>query len=246
MTRKQAVIALAAGALVLVACGVWSVLTYQPAFYRAELANPATTEQRLKQAKPFTQAVVQLVDRALRDERWSQQFSEQSVNSWLAAELPEHYAQWLPSGVEQPRIRFEDELVRVAFRTRRGPWSGVISARLRVWVPAPNQLACEIEQLLAGLVPLPAEALLNDLVEDLNRARWSVEWRPSENADVLLVHFGRSTPDAEPGAIPTLETVELGRGRLRITGGMQPGAAGGTRAPEAVSQAEDDSESGWK
>jgi hypothetical protein len=93
------------------------------------------------------------------------------------------------------------------------------------------------------MIPIPAETLLGDLVNDLNRAGWSVEWRPAENADLLLVHFGHGAPDSDESR--ALEAVELARGRLRVLGGRQRIEAS-RRAVDALSQAEDAAESGVK
>lgn len=218
MSRKQRAIGLSfALAAVLAALAFWA-LTYQPAFYRTALVQFDAPEKRDRQAASFTLAVTQLADEIEHQDRWSQQFSEQSLNGWLAKELSEKFAELLPAGIEQPRVRFEQDELQIGFRARRGIWSGIVSARLRVWVARRNQLACEIQSLRAGLAPIPADDMLQSLVDGLNQAGWRVEWKSGDGADVLLVTLDAETRAPHERPRPVLEALELVPGKLRVSG----------------------------
>lgn len=217
MNRYRAGILLGLALFLLAALGWW-VLGYEPAFYRAALAEHRSHEEHVAAAKAFTRAALQLEGEMRDEDRWSKQFSEEAINGWLAEELPGRFSGWLPKGVEQPRIHFEEDALYVGFRTKKGLWSGVVSAKLRVWVAGPNQLACEVDALSAGLLPVPADDLLQDLVDGLNAAGWRVEWKSGDRADILLVRLGRDGRASEDDDTPVLEAIEVASGRLSVAG----------------------------
>lgn len=221
MNRKRAKIVAALAAGLLLVGGAFWLLQHQPAFYRAALHNPAPPETRREQAKQFVQDAVQLVNGVRNEETWAQEFSDQSVNAWLADELPVKYPKWLPKGVVDPRVRFEQDSLRLAFRTGTGLWSKTISARLKVWVAGPNELALEIESLNAGLVPIPIDDVVSDLIDSLNKEGWRIEWREAHGRDVLVVALGTEPSEGDDPRQAVVESVELDRGRLSVTGGRR-------------------------
>lgn len=218
MKRKHAVIAAGVVACLagLAGTAFW-LLTHQPGFYRAALLDEAPPEERQKQARRFVQATGMLVNGIRNDDEWSQEFTDQEVNSWLADELPVQYAHWLPPEVTAPRVKFENGALWLAFQTRRGAWSGVVSGRVKVWVSAPNELALEIQSLSAGLVPVPVDDIVGDFVAAMNANGWRMEWKQSTDGDVLLVSLDDVTTDKST-VRPALETVELLDGKLRVSG----------------------------
>src|SRR5579863_1386122 len=160
MNRRLAIIS---GGMVcslsLVAAGFALSLRHQPAFYRSALAENVPPETRREQAKAFVQATSRLVGEIRYDDRWSDEFSEEAVNGWLAEDLPTKYREWLPPDVSQPRVKFEDGALLLAFQARRGMWQGVASSRIRPWIlgagaSGQNQLALEIQSARIGLIPV--------------------------------------------------------------------------------------------
>jgi hypothetical protein len=235
MSRKYSVVlaGVLLGILVVAGCA-YSVLRHEPEFYRAALHDGLSAEERREYARKFEQTTGRLIGEAGNDERWSQEFSEVAVNSWLADELPGKYAELLPENVSAPRIKFEKDGLRIAFRTSRGPWSGIVSGRLNVWVPSPNELAVQVQSLSAGLVPIPVDEFSGKLVEALGISGWRTEWKQSTGGDVLVV----ALDEAESArAQPRLEAVELQSGRLRISGSRTTGEKSRTaRRPAANRQ----------
>lgn len=218
MNRKPAAISISVlSCLGVVGAGMAWSLSYQPTFYQTALSVSAPPEVRREQAKVFVQSTLQLVDGIRNEDRWAHEFTEDAVNGWLAEELPAKYARWLPPNVSSPRVRFEKGTLLLAFQTRRGMWSGVVSGRVRPWVAGPNQLAIEIQSARIGLFPVPVEDILGDFVKNMNGAGWRLEWKTSGKQDVLVVNLD-GNPSAAVGERPVLETVDLAPKTLSISG----------------------------
>lgn len=224
MTRKHVVIVFSL--LVGMAAGVggtlWS-LFQAPAFYATALHNDVPSPQRKERAKRFVQNTLQLVDGIKHEKRWSEEFSQDQVNSWLAEELHQKYSKWLPKGVKEPRVQFGADSLELAFQFEKGFWSGVISARLRPWVSKPNQLAIEIQSVKAGLVPIPLDDLVAEISRELEHVGWQIQCKRTGSNDVLLVHFGAEDEDQS-----ILELVQLQSHVLRISGSR--------KSPRAVAE----------
>jgi hypothetical protein len=220
MNRKRAAIAVASVSLLATLAGalVWGV-KYEPTFYETALADTAPPEIRREQAKEFVQTTMRLVDEIRNEESWSHAFSEEAVNGWLAEELPVKYGEWLPPEIAAPRVKFERGNLLLAFQVRHGMWKGVVSAQVRPWVAAPNQLALEIQSARVGLIPVPVDELLGDFVKHMNTAGLRIQWKNSGKQDVLVVEFDDDfSPSGGSGDHAVLEAVELEPKLLRISG----------------------------
>lgn len=223
MSRRAAFVSvLTLFALVALGLGLayWSV-TQAPSFYVEELQRPVEPEVQKAQAKEFVQATMQLVDEIRYDDEWSEQFSQEQINSWLAEELPKKYAKWIPKGTSDPRIRLDAEAVEIAFRCEHPRFQGVISARLKPFVSGPNELAIKVLSVSLGLVPLPIDQVLDQIGGNLQKtvtdAGGRMEWRQMEGSDVLVIHLNDQADK------PVLQAVRLAKGTLEISGSRNEG-----------------------
>jgi len=213
--RRVAFIALFLLSAVCAAGGsLFWALVQVPDFYEEELATPVDPAVRHAAAKTFVQQTLRLVDDIKYSDRWSQEFTQRQVNSWIAEELHTKYAKLVPPGVSRPRVRFLDQTVLIGFRFEQKRFSGIVSLRLKPWVSQPNQLTLEVLSVRAGLVPIPLDDVLGAVTRQLEYAGWQTEWRQNDGNDVLIVHLDR------PGRNqPVLESVAVAEGVLRIRGG---------------------------
>ncbi len=184
-----------------------------PAFYTAALHADVEPEMRKTQAKRFVQTTLQLVDGIRHESHWKEEFTEEQVNSWIAEELHDKYAEWLPHGVSHPRVQFESDSLSIAFQVQRTLWSGVVSVRLKPWVAEPNQLAVEVQSVRAGLIPIPLDDILAEISAELEGIGWRLHWKQLRGNDVLVVNLSR-----ESGDQPVLESVHVSSKVLTISG----------------------------
>lgn len=190
----------------------WS-LVQVPDFYEDALAVPPDPVAQQQAAKSFEARTFQLVEDIQHSDKWSQEFDGRQVNAWLANELHSKYGDLVPPGVRDPRVGFDDKFVLLGFHYESPDWKGIVSLRLRPWVPEPNQLAIEIASIRAGLVPIPLESVLEQLSDQIEADGWRAVWSQVDGNDVLVVHF-----DGEGEDRPVLESVEVVGESVRIAG----------------------------
>ncbi len=184
--------------------GVWLSLTYQPSYYRAMLLQ--SREQRKGKAKRFVAQSLQLRNEIVNDPTWEAVFSDQEVNAWLAEDLlVSHLADQLPPEVNEPRVLFELDRIILAFQLRQRGVESVITVVARPRVPEGNTVELTLEKIRAGILPVPADNVLDKIIEyaRLPRRRRRVDppRRLSRGADPLYAqppsrrHPARGGPD---------------------------------------------------
>ena len=229
MTRKI-LFPLGIGILLIIIGGVaamrWAT-RQAPDFYETALASSAPPEARHEAARKFAEQTAQLVHDIQYAANWREEFSQSRVNAWLADELPEQYAKQIPDGVSDPRVKFEDGLVRFGFRLSNSRFDGVISLAVRPTVTGPNRVAITVESLFAGLLPLAPSAFTDDVTAQLDRYGIEHNWDFVENKPVLHVTIVPTRADH-----PVLEELEVDHQRLRIAGyRVEPPALTMSRGP---------------
>lgn len=216
MSRKRLAVIACSLLVVLAAAagGVGWALYQVPDFYNAALRETPEPAVRQQEARQFVRQTMRLVDDIRHEPEWSEEFRQQQINSWLAEELTDpKYADLVPPGVSDPRVALDGGLIRLGFRVRHNGWEGVVSLRIRPWVPAENQLALEIQSVKVGLVPYPLDEVLGQVVRAVEDEGWRVEWQQASGNDVLIVHLDRGRPDD-----PVLENLEVVAGAIRLQG----------------------------
>jgi hypothetical protein len=218
MTRKRLGLICLGLLAILVAVGgyaLWAVRQV-PDFYEDLMAAEIDPGVRQAEAKKFTQRTLQLVDDVRQAKDWSHEFSQQQVNSWFIEELDGtkgKYADLLPAEAKSPRMKIEGDAVLVGFKYSSSQWSGVVSLRVRPWVPEPGKLALEISGVKAGELPIPLDNVLKGIEGQLKSRGWRVEWRQTDGNDVLVVDFGAGGKKRS-----VLKSVEVADGKVRVAG----------------------------
>lgn len=249
MTRKRALICSALVCLVIggVAVTMLWALVQVPEFYSEALHDIPSPVKRKQAAKTFVQRTMHLVDEIKHADTWSEEFTQEQVNSWLAEELHQKYSDAVPPGVHDPRVQITRGQVRLGFRFSQEGWEGVVSLHVRPALIDSNRLTFEIEAVRAGLIPLPLDGILNEVSDRLKQAGWHTEWKIVDGHEVMIVSLDAHTPDSA-----ILEKLQIGEGFVRVAGSRrksetptepQHGDSAGTPAtPEVATDAEPGSE----
>lgn len=220
--KRTTLTLLALGGVLAVACaavGLRWAATRAPEFYEQALADPPAPAAREQAAREFAEQTAEFVQELRYASTWEQEFTQTQVNAWLAEELPQRYGNRIPKGVEDPRVQFEDGLVRIGFRLSMKKFDGIVSLALRPTVPEPNRLTIGVESLYAGLLPLSPASFTDDVSEQLDRHEVEHEWRVADGTYLLDV-----TVVPHRGDHPILEEIAVDDERLRITGHREPPA----------------------
>ena len=235
MSRKQIYVILTLLFVALGAAGgalLWG-LQHVPTFYEEALAEQPDRDVRKDAAKKLVQRTLSLAEEIKRSDDWSEEFTQVQVNAWLAEELETKYAELVPKGVTDPRVKFVDDTILVGFRYSDDKYSGVISLRLRPRVVEPNRVAIEIQSIRAGAIPVPLQEILDALSDDIHAEGWQIESRQANGNEVLVLHL-----DPEQVSQPVLEAVKVIEGKLQVAGTRrtQVGRNGGNRSPRMANE----------
>jgi hypothetical protein len=190
----------------------WFCLTYQPSYYRAMVR--LSREQRAGRAKRFVAQSLQLRNDICNEPNWEAVFSDQEVNAWLAEDLVTHFADQLPPEVEEPRVMFESDRITLAFQLRQGGLQSVITVVARPRVPGGNTIELTLEKIRAGILPVPADHILDRIIEHARYHGIDMEWARRNGYPVVVVRY---TPNDEREDVQ-LEEVQILDGQIRLAG----------------------------
>jgi hypothetical protein len=216
VARRLLIAAVALVMLLLAALGcVYQASRSVPAFYRQALAAPTATQHQSGQR--FEQHAMALHNQLYHAGRWEIHFTEDEINGWLAADLPEKFPQALPAGVSGPRISIDGGVVHLAVRYQRGAIDTIVSlAGDACLTDQPNEIAVRIDQARAGLVPVPLARFLHEISERAARANVPLRWTEDKGVPVALVRVPLDADNARRRL--TLERVQFAGGELIVAG----------------------------
>jgi hypothetical protein len=204
----------------------WLLLRYEPRWY-AQNCQPI--QEQTRKSRECSSRLIELYNATQRPGPFSIRFAEETFNSYLAEGIHRQGVadKLLPEGISEPRVSFQDERVQVAFRYRSGLINTVVSVRLKVWLPSsePNLLVVQLESLKAGLIPISAQWLLEELSESLRNRGTEVTWYRHEGCPAALLRFQADL--SKPTLL--LHGVELNQGALTVHGETSEGRMAASR-----------------
>jgi hypothetical protein len=236
---SQRSVFLAVALVLLLAAGGAAVLLVlarrEPDWYAAAATTPGP--ERVAQSRAFKDAFCRLCNGAKREREWGATLTDAQVNSYFEEDfVGEGYDRLLlPEGISRPRVRFEEDRLRLAFHYGRGLRSSVVSIDLRVWLPPPepNVVALELEGFHAGALPISAQSLLEKIAEVARKNNIDVNWYRHRGHPVALLRF---QPD-QPRPTFQLRAVQLTDNTLLVQG-RSIDAAPPAQTPEPPKAAE--------
>jgi hypothetical protein len=199
-------------ALVAVPATIWISLTHQPQFYRAMVQVPR--EKQEAEARRFVAQSLQLRNDIINEPTWEAIFTDQEVNAWLAKDLVTEFADQLPPEVHEPRIVFGLDRITLAFALDQGALRSVIWVVARPRIPEPNVLELTFEKIRAGVLPVPSEKVIDQIVEQARSHGLDVRY---ERVDQLPVVVVRYKPNSDREDV-LLEQVQIREGEIRLAG----------------------------
>ncbi|MBX9679474.1 MAG: hypothetical protein K2X38_11980 [Gemmataceae bacterium] len=173
-------------------------LRHEPRFYRQADIEPGAYRKELAKAcyQNFSGILNQAIDPHGKD--WQFSFTKDQLNSFFEERLPDLEGKSLEKlNVYHPRVVFDDDRIRLAFRYGSGFWSTVLSYDLKVWVAQKdtNVLVVEVLGRKAGALPIPTHHILNELSDVGRRHNVEVSWyRNDENRPVAVIRFNTDLP----------------------------------------------------
>jgi hypothetical protein len=212
MTKRVILVGVGLGVLASIPLGVWFSLTYEPYYYRAMVG--LSREQRAGRAKKFVAQSLQLRNDICNEPNWEAVFTDQEVNAWLAEDLVTHFADRLPPEVHEPRMLFEPDRIILAFQLQQGGVQSIITVVARPRVPGGNTIELTLEKIRAGILPVPADNILDRIIEYARRHGIDAEWARKDGYPVVLMRY---TPHIEREDV-RLEELQIRDHQIRLAG----------------------------
>jgi hypothetical protein len=199
-------------------CGGATVLCmlirFEPSRYADSAIPPGPI--RTEKSKEFYTEFCALITALSNEHDLDAHFTDEQINSYFVegfvqSGLDHHM---LPEEISQPRLVFEPDRVRLAFRYGSGFWSTVISVDMKVWLAKgeANAVLLELESFQAGFVPISAQSILERISEVGRRNGIDVSWFRHEGHPVALLRFQAD----QPRTPLQLQAVRLEQGAVTI------------------------------
>lgn len=150
------------GLLWIVFLGLYKAAQQEPAFYQQ--AMQVTAGEYGEAGEELEQSVLDLHNDVRNPGTWEAVFTEEQINGWLVAEMPDKFPNVLPQGTEEPRVAIGPDAIQVACRFDNGKLNTVISMVLDVDLTTDtNTLAVRVSKLRAGALPVPLKQFLDKI-----------------------------------------------------------------------------------
>lgn len=196
-----------------------------PAYYADIIKSESTvdTKQRHDQAETLVGDLVQLRNDVANDPEWTFRLTDHAVNAWLAEHQLAELVQPMPPEIAEPRVRFEAECMKIAFRWNGKPLESVISATIRPSLISTNELQVVIENVQAGLLPVSWSRFQSEIAEALSDHGQSASWKTVDGSPALVLKI---SPKMQSKSIE-IEKITVLEGEVRLTGQTERKMAAG-------------------
>jgi hypothetical protein len=217
MRKRVRFALLAIAVLVLIAaavCAIYRATQHVPEFYAKELAIPAESQEKasdllLKQATSLQNDVQHLGP-------WRQVFKAQTINGWLAVDLPRNQPNLLPPGMRDPRVSIRPQGIILACQVDRGTLHAVVSLEVSAFVAADDVVGLRIHKARLGAIPWSFGTVLNKITDAAKNSNVDIRWRQADSDPVALIKV--TSAQGNRKQIIHIETIELEEGALAVAG----------------------------
>ncbi len=113
-----------------------------PEFYAQAISIPAESQE--KQSDLMLQQVTTLYNEVQVKRAWSQVFKAETINGWLAVDLPRNHPTLLPTGMHDPRVHIGPQGITMACQVDRGGFHGVVSLQVSAFVESADVVGLRV------------------------------------------------------------------------------------------------------
>lgn len=204
------------GLLGIAVLGLYKAAQREPTFYRqAMLVEPAENREA---GEALEQSFLDLHNDVRNIGTWEAVFTEEQVNGWLVADLPEKFPNVLPRGTQEPRVAIDAEAIRVACQFDNGKLKTIVSMALDIDLTTEtNTLAIRVNKLRAGALPVPLRQFLDKITAAARRGDIPLKWHQIDGDPVALVTVPVTHEDYAHREI-YVDTIELREGEIYLAG----------------------------
>ncbi len=196
---------------------VGSLLKQEPEFFVRESGVELRADDSEQSGKVVTRLNELMEDmRSTQKGDWGATFSAEELNAFFRERESNPLPAALLAELPDPRVSFDEDRLRIAFREGDGFLSTVVELELRLWLvkDQSNLLAVEILRFQAGALPLPKSWVLDYIGTAARRMSADVNWYRNGGNPVAMcrLYANQSRPETQ------VTTLRVGDGGLSIGG----------------------------
>jgi hypothetical protein len=217
MQKKTRFALLAVAVLSLLAAAIYAVYHASqqvPEFYAKELSMPAEAQE--KDSDLLLQQATTLHNDLHRIGRWRQVFKAQTINAWLAVDLPRNHLILLPAGMHDPRVHIGPPGITLACQIDRGGFHGVVSLQISAFVASDDVVGLRVHNARLGAIPWSFRTVLDKITDAAQKSNVDIHWRQSDSDPVALIKITSAQGDRRQ--IIHIDTIRLEEGALVVGG----------------------------
>lgn len=165
---------------------VHQTMNAQPEFYAAKLDQTEAT--LVEHARALQTQLNSLANPEHTETNWCATITEDQINGWLMAELPERFPEVLANGMRDPRVVIEPDRLRIACQYRSGNMEAVLTLETEAFLTnRPNEIGFRILDTRIGSVAGLTEEALRPITNACYRARVRMRWlRRGEHPEAIV------------------------------------------------------------
>lgn len=219
--RLLFVVATASALLAALFLLLFAAWRHVPGFYQnAVRLDPAGLSAG---SNELLQRAAALSSDARRQGDWEALFTAAQINGWLAVDMPRNHPDLLPAGFRDPRVSIANGQVCLACRWGDSPLAAIFSVKLGVQMIQPHVLAIRVDQVRAGLLPVPQRPIIETISDQARRLGTPIHWRRVGDDPVAII---RLPPFQQHSTLFVIQNIEFRDQHLFVAG--QTESAGAT------------------
>ena len=148
--------------------------------------------------------------------RWRQVFKAQTINGWLAVDLPQNYSTLLGGGMHDPRVQIGPQGITLACQIDRGGFHGVASLQVSAFVESDEVVGLRVHKARLGAIPWSFRTVLDTITDAARKSNVDIRWRQADSDPVALIKITSAKGDRKQTV--HIDTISLEEGQLVVAG----------------------------
>ncbi len=202
------------GLLAAATYAIYRASQHVPAFYAEAIAIPVQTQE--KASDLMLQQITTLHNDLQGKGAWRHVFKAETINGWLAVDLPQNHPTLLPRGMHDPRIHIGPQGITMACQVERRGFHGVISLQVSAFVESDDVVGLRVHKARLGAIPWSFRTVLDKITDAAQKSNVDIRWRQADGDPVALIKITSARGNRKQ--VIHIDTIRLEEGELVVAG----------------------------
>ncbi len=188
-----------------------------PEFYTEAISIPAEAQE--EESDIMLQQITTLHNELQGKGSWREVFKAQTINGWLAVDLPRNYPTLLPRGMHDPRVHIGPEGITMACQVNRGGFHGVVSLQISAFVESDESndvVGLRVHKARLGAIPWSFRTVLDKITDAAQKSNIDIRWRQADSDPVALIKIASAKGNRKQNI--RIDSILLEEGAMIVSG----------------------------